>query len=301
MLSELFLYPWMLVLLVIPITAVAWGVRRRGRRIALPYDYHQSTTRTSWPALITIAECLPALLMSIVIVILANPLHRGQPVSKRKLTNIQLLIDCSSSMGNYDEAVGSFHRFVDSRPDDAFGLTYFGGRNLTWVPITTDVSAIKCSAPFMHPQVRPHIFSGTRLGGALLDSRAQFAKRKDGKRVAIAISDGASSDLYNGGYIDIANELNKFGITVYLISVTGSYGVDEAAAQICQVTGGKALEADDDAGISRCFEMIDDLEKAELEKKLPEVKDDFYLVAIIGLATSSLALLSSLGMRYTPW
>ena len=47
----------------------------------------------------------------------------------------------------YDTAMKSLDDFLTYRKGDAFGLTFFGNNTLHWVPLTSDVSAIRCSPP----------------------------------------------------------------------------------------------------------------------------------------------------------
>ena len=73
----------------------------------------------------------------------------------------------------------AINRFVDFRKGDAFGLTFFGNSVLHWVPLTSDVSAIKCATPFMRPERNIPGFGGTEIGKALLACRKVLADRQE--------------------------------------------------------------------------------------------------------------------------
>ena len=72
-------HPLLLLLLVIPVLMIAWVWMRRGREVALPYDFGLPKQGFILRGIINLAECLPALLLAIVIIILAGPQRLGEP------------------------------------------------------------------------------------------------------------------------------------------------------------------------------------------------------------------------------
>src|SRR5437763_1114220 len=93
-----FAYPPVLFLLVVPALIVAWVWRRQGRRVVLPFDHTGLAGGRGWWVLLTVGETVPALVLAVVIVLLAGPQRYGEPQTKRRLTNIELLVDVSGSM-----------------------------------------------------------------------------------------------------------------------------------------------------------------------------------------------------------
>jgi len=192
-----FTYWPILLLLLIPPLLVLWVWRRRGRSVVLPFDHGQQKSGRWLKAILNTAQSLPALLLAVVIVLLAGPQQFSEPKTKRALTNIEFCVDISGSMTapfgegtRYDASMKAIDEFLDFREGDAFGLTFFGNSVLHWVPLTTDTSAIRCSPPFMRPEVAPSWFGGTEIGKALLACKDILTDRQEGDRMIVLVSDG---------------------------------------------------------------------------------------------------------------
>ena len=132
-----------------------WQWKRHGKRVVLPFDHGIQKSGKVWAFFLNLAATLPAILLTIVILILAGPQQTVAPKSQRDVTNIEFCVDVSGSMTasfgegtRYDASMKAINAFLDFREGDAFGLTFFGNNVLHWVPLTTDVSAIRCSPPF---------------------------------------------------------------------------------------------------------------------------------------------------------
>ena len=233
------------------------------------------------------------------------PKRFGAPAAKRALTNIEFCIDISGSMTSpfgdgtrYDAAMRETLRFLDFRKGDAFGLTFFGNNFIHWCPLTTDPSAIRCSLPFMRPEIAPPWFGGTEIAKALIGCKKQLMSREDGDRMILLITDGDSSDLDN--YVEIAQELNKAGVTVFTV-IIGYAQIQDEIVNICRLTGGDAFIADDPNSLLTIFRRIDQMKQAKLEKTLAEPMDNFAPYAWTGLGLALLGTLALWGLRYTPW
>ena len=304
-----FHYPMVLFLLVVPALLLAWQWTRRGRELIVPFDHGGGGSGRIMRGLLGFAEMLPTLLLSLVVVILAGPQQLSEPKTKRILSNIELCVDVSGSMtasfgeGNrYDASMKAIDEFLDYRKGDAFGLTFFGNEVLNWVPLTTDVSAIKCSAPFMNPTNpdRPPSMGGTAIGKALRSCRKQLLQREDGDRMIVLISDGYSYDLNGGVDMEIAKQFNGDRIIVYGIHIGGG----EAPAPIINITsltGGEVFEPGDPEALGRVFQAIDGMAEAQMEKTQAETMDDYVPASIAGLSILGLCLLCLFGLRFTPW
>jgi Ca-activated chloride channel family protein len=306
---DLFLYPWVLLLLIIPVLLLVWtwgGWRRSLQRpLVLPFDHGKAGTGRWWWILVSMAESLPPLILMVGILILAGPKRFGSPEAKRQLTNIEFCIDISGSMTSpfgdatrYDAAMNETLRFLDFRKGDAFGLTFFGNNYIHWCPLTTDPSAIRCSLPFMRPEIAPPWFGGTEIAKALIGCKKQLMTREEGDRMILLITDGDSSDLDN--YVEIAQELNKAGVTVFTV-IIGYAQIQDEIVNICRLTGGDAFIANDPNSLLTIFHRIDQMKQAKLQKTIAEAMDDFVPYAWVGLSLALLATLSLWGLRYTPW
>ena len=117
----------------------------------------------------------------------------------------------------YDASMRAIDEFLSYRKGDAFGLTFFGSSVLHWVPLTNDVSAIRCAPPFMRPENAPLWMAGTEIAKALRACKDVLIKREEGDRMVIMVTDGISFDLLNGNDLVLAEELKKNKIVVYAI------------------------------------------------------------------------------------
>ncbi|MFK7767281.1 MAG: VWA domain-containing protein [Mariniblastus sp.] len=299
--------PWVLWLMMIPLLLLAWIWMRRSHGIPLPLDHSNAGTGVVTRTLINLAESLAPVLLGVVIWILAGPVILGKPIEKRSVTNIQFCVDISGSMtakfgsgSRYDASMKAIDQFLDFRKGDAFGLSFFGNSVLHWCPLTTDVSAIRCSPPFMRPESVPRWFGGTEIGKALLSCRQLLMEQAEGDRMIILVSDGSSSDLSGGNDADIARRCNEQGIKVYAIHIA-DYDVPPEIVTITTQTGGEVFNPGDPEALASVFQKIDAMEKAEVEQTIAEQLDHFGPYTGIGLGFLGLLVLCSYGLRYTPW
>jgi Ca-activated chloride channel family protein len=302
-----FLYPWVLFLLVVPAGLLCWTWRRPGRRLVLPFDHGRPGKGTVWGLLIGLMESVPPLLLAVAVILLAGPQRLGEPRDKRILTNIELCLDVSGSMttpfgdgSRYDTAMKSLDEFVTYRKGDAFGLTFFGNNTLHWCPLTSDVSAIRCSPPFMRPENAPDWLGGTEIGKALRSCAQVLRERQEGDRMILLITDGDSFDLGGGNDKEIARELRADNITVYAV-IIGMEQVQDEIVNITHYTGGDAFLAGDADAMKSIFRRIDQMKPARVEKTIGETRDDFVPWSALGLALAGLGVTSLFGLRYTPW
>jgi Ca-activated chloride channel homolog len=299
--------PFLLILLVLPVWLLVRTWRHRGGGVVLPYD-RGGAKRGWWGfALVSLAESLPALLLAVAILLLAGPQKSEAPRTRRELTNIEFCVDVSGSMTapfgegtRYDAAMQAINEFVEYREGDAFGLTFFGNSYLHWVPLTTDVSAIKCSTPFMNPERYLPGFGGTEIGKALLACEKLLAEREEGDRMIVLVSDGWSADLYGDRSLEIGRELAASGVVVHAIHIAEG-DVPSDIVNITATTGGSIHAAGDPATLEDVFREIDAMQQTELVQLAPDAVDDFEPYCLAGLCLLGLTSLAGLGLRFTPW
>lgn len=309
-----FEYPKVLFLLAVPTLLLAWVWLREGRRVSLPVDHGPPGRGHGWRMLVSFAESAFPLLLAVAVFLAAGPRRLGEPVDKRKMTNIEICVDVSGSMNarfggatRYDGAMEAVNAFTGYRKGDAFGLTFFGNEVLHWCPLTTDVSALTCATPFMRPGQLPPWFGGTAIGKALRACKAVLMNRPEGDRMIVLITDGMSSDLGNGADAEIAEELNAAGITVFAIIVGQDMQFAQGNSRMGSVetitgrTGGQSFTAADPNSLATVFKRIDEMRQTETEKHISNTLDDFHPFCIGGLVLVGLGGIAFLGLRYTPW
>jgi Ca-activated chloride channel family protein len=298
---------WVLVLLIIPAALLVWVWKRKERRLVLPFDHSRAGRGLVLHMLLTLGESLPAVLLAVVIVLLAGPLRLTEPKTKRALTNIELCVDVSGSMTapfgdgtRYDTSMKAINEFLDYRKGDTFGLTFFGNNYLHWVPLTSDVSAIRCAPPFMRPEIAPPWMNGTEIGKALLGCKKVLLERPEGDRMIVMITDGDSYDFGGGNDLVVAKELKDANIVVYSVHVSDQE-VPGEIVNVTQLTGGEVFAPDDAEGLKSVFRRIDQMHQTKLEKTLPESMDFFKPFCVAGLCVLGVFGLAWFGVRYTPW
>lgn len=284
-----------------------WVWKRRGRRIAVPYDGSSARAGRGWWFLLTTTETLLPILAGIVLLILCIPLSSGSPIERRSVSNIQFCVDSSGSMtarfgdGNrYDASMAAINEFLDYREGDAFGLTFFATDVVHWCPLTTDSSAFRCAIPFMKPDQQRAIGGGTRIAMALRSCRKVLNEREEGDKMIILVSDGQSGDLMGGVSEQIAKQFIADDITVYGIHIGGG-GVPEDILTITGGTGGDAFLPGDVEAFQSCFRKIDQMRPAEIEIVESEKIDNFRPWCFTALGVLGVWTLSLFGLRYTPW
>lgn len=310
-----FLYPWVLMLLVIPAALLYWTWLRPGRRVVLPFDHGRPGSGHGWRILISAMESVLPLLLALAIILLAAPQRLGEPKDKRIMTNIELCLDVSGSMmaqfgdgSRYDTAMQALNEFVGYRKGDSFGLTFFADETLQWVPLTSDVSAIRCAPPFMRPEIAPDWVGtwGTDIGKAIRACAKMLRERAtEGERMIVLVSDGEDVEDLVNTHQAITRELLADKITLFAVIIQeknrSNIRDEDEVINIAHRTGGEAFLVGDPEAMKTIFRHIDQMKQARVERTIGETVDDFVLWAIAALALVGVGTLSLFGLRYTPW
>ena len=138
------------------------------------------------------------------------------------------------------------------------------------------------------------------IGVGLRHCLKQLVEREEGDRMILLVSDGESFDLDDGQDEIIAHELKDNGITLFSVHI-GEGSSPDTVASIATITDGASFAAGDEAGLRRVFEKIDQMKSVRMEKTIADVHDHFWPYCLAGLSALGLFVLSSFGLRYTPW
>ncbi len=297
-----------LLALFLPLAVAIWIWRRREARIVLPQDHGRQRRGRGWAGLINVMQTMPTLLLAVAVLLLAGPRQLDVPQEQRVMTNIEFCLDLSGSMNaqfgegtRYDAAMEAISQFVDYREADAFGLTLFANIAVGWIPLTQEPSAFKSAAPFIRPEImQQSIGGGTMIGVALRQCMKHLIERDEGDRMILLVSDGASADLRDGEDEVLARELRDHNIVVYGVHIGGGQ-MPANVASICTITGGSSFSAGDEIGLRNVFQRIDQMQAVQMERTIADMHDWFWPFCIAGLGALGLIVLSSFGLRYTPW
>ena len=302
------MHPWVLVFWLVPVFLLLWESFREGQKVAIPVDYREHTNRFFLGKFLWLSNALPCLLLFIGIAVVAGPQFMGEPEKKREISNIEICLDVSGSMGvdmsdgklRSEAAVESIQYFCKMREGDACGLTIFGGETIRWTPLTRDLSAISLAAPFIDPQRLPPHMGSTRIGLALESCLATLSQVEEGDRLIVLVSDGFSSDLGGGAARQIGQELSEYNVALYAIFI----GDGAAPGQLYEVvsqTQGEVFAVSDTAGLERVFAHIDEMKPAKLKPAGARPIEGFSPFAWSGIALLGVHLLLFLRWRITPW
>jgi Ca-activated chloride channel family protein len=310
-----FAYPELILLLVIPVTLLFWEWVRRGRPLVLPFDGIRQRRGLVLGFLVLSANSLPALLLALAIVFAARPLTYAPPKTERELSNIQIVLDASTSMvfntygpqdgekryTRFDGAMDALETFLSAREGDAFGLTIFSRNFIHWVPLTQDTAAIRMARAFIWPELFPdEIWGHTFIAKALDGAIAPLSQHAEGDRMIILITDGEGEDIGGGREREVIEKLKRHRIVVFAIALNDS-GFSPGLEHIARDTGGQIYKALTPQALRTVFDRIDQMKKVELRSTRPEVIDyfdPFLLPAAILLVAQ---VLVTLGLRFTPW
>ena len=301
-----FSHAWVLLLLALPVVLAWTGIARRPG-IIVPADHMQAADagwRARWTTrILGFFDLVPLALLAAAIVVLAGPQTMQEPRRERSLTNIQICLDVSGSMmgRNHELAQTAVEDFTKAREGDAFGLTMFGVRQIRWMPLTTDLKAIRNALPFADPTRQPSHMGGTAIGAALrFCAKNMVAEASDGDRIIILVSDGMSSDLGGSAPEEIGEELREAGITCYHIHIDESEAPSEVR-DLVERTGGESFASIDSQSLRAIFDHIDRMKPARFAPAGTVPLDRFGPLAAVVLSLAALHAIGLLFARYTPW
>ncbi|HEX6106959.1 MAG TPA: VWA domain-containing protein [Gemmatimonadales bacterium] len=285
-----FARPWLLLLL--PLLALWWYLRRRQSVPAAPYsDVSLPAAVSARRWWVVLPPVFRSLAVAALIIAAAGPRIGGDMVEvKQEGIAIVITIDISSSMLAEDfapsnrlevakqQAVG----FIRGRTADRIGLVAFAGEALTQVPVTLDYPVVEQAV--MELKIGS-LEDGTAIGSGLATAVNRLRRAPDKSKVVLLLTDGEN----NKGLIDprtAAATAAAFGIRVYTIGV-GTIGeapiptgrglggfryellpvrIDEPLLrEIAAKTGGRYFRAKDTEALSRIFRQIDELEKTPIQ------------------------------------
>jgi len=237
-----FQWPWMAVLLIVPLLARFFWKRAANRDD--PAQEGQRTTllhpnlellRASFEAHrpgLPLASRLYPLVMALLWASLVGAMMRPQWLEPHTEVqtpgyDLMLAVDTSHSMEALDFTVqekqvtrmqvvkGVMDRFIEKRTGDRVGLIVFGSQANMLSPLTLDRSAVRQLLTGMMPGIAGQ---GTSLGDAIALGAKKLRDRPEGSRVMVLIADGDNtSGLFPP--IEAATVAARAGVQIYVIGV----------------------------------------------------------------------------------
>ncbi len=313
-----FATPWMLALAPVAIAAAWWMARRRTRgdaRLPLPGAATRLTLRSPW---IAVDRLLPAARAAVLLLLVAA-LARPQAGSRLETVttegvDIVVALDNSRSMlaedfrpkNRLEVAKRTVAEFVAGRPHDRIGLVVFGGLAATRCPLTLDHEMF---VQFLESvEITFPDDNGTAIGMGLATAVNRLRSSEAKSRVVVLVTDGRN----NAGQLGpeaAAEAARALGLKVYAIGVgtegEAPYPVDgplgrqyvripadideELLRSIASATGGEYFRATDPESLRQVFEIIDSMEKTEIESRVRVLYTELFPL-LLGPALLLLAL-----------
>lgn len=309
--------PFFFALLVLLLPYIFWYVLRHKKSqpsLRLPEIAKYRKVARSWRVmLMPVPMVLHMLFFVLLVCILARPQskHSWSDTDVEGI-DIMLAVDVSTSMLTQDfkpnrvEALREIAKqFIDKRPNDNIGLTFFAGEAYTQCPLTNDHAVLVSLYDGADTQMAAKgiLDDGTALGDGIMNAILRLRDSQAKSKVIILLTDGVN----NAGNISplTAAEIAKMqGIRIYTIGI-GRNGMapyplpqggtimlpveidEETMTQISRETGGRYFRAQKNADLSAVYEEIDQMERTKFSvreySRRTEMYEPFALAAAIVL------------------
>ena len=284
---------WLAGLVLIPLAALGMGLLRAKRFGQFTFSLLDGLQQPLAGPLKNFTALLSWMALGALCIAMARPQSSEiiQQPSQNLGVDMMLSLDISASMLAKDlkpnrlEALKDVATdFVSRRNVDRIGLVIYAGEAYSPVPLTTDHS-------LLNEQIRALKYDmldgGTAIGMGLSTAANRLAESTAKSKVIILLTDGEN----NAGLVDPiqAGELcASLGIKVYTIGL-GTNGVasmpvaidpltkeiiyrpqqvtidEELLERIASITGGQYFRATDRESLENIYDLIDSLEKSEIE------------------------------------
>jgi Ca-activated chloride channel family protein len=259
--------------------------------------------------------------LSLLIIALARPqsTNRWEKVTTEGI-DIVMAMDISGSMRAMDfkpnrleaaKIMGA--EFVNSRPDDRFGLVVFAGESFTQCPLTTDMAVV---SNFMNELDFGMVEDGTAIGMGLATAVNRLKDSKTESKVVILLTDGVNNQGEIGP-LTAAELASTYGIRVYTIGI-GTKGMapypvqdifgrtvvqkmaveidEDVLKKIAVLTSGKYFRATDNNKLREIYGEIDAMEKTQLDvKQFSKRKEEYFPLLLLSIIFLGLEVI----LRYT--
>lgn len=175
------------------------------------------------------------------------------------------------------------HRFLRAQGDRAAVISFDTAPHWRY-PLTDDLKQIYRQAMF----ISEGMGGGTNFGevdpGPIDWAYDHFIERgRASARVIILVTDG-EDHIGRSAMSRLQSKLTELNIKLYVIGVGPTLGGRTDLGDLAETTGGKVYRVENAAGLTQCFDSIDELERSPIEIERPGgYRDIFPAFAIMAL------------------
>jgi Ca-activated chloride channel family protein len=287
-----FAYPWMLLLLPVPLLIHWLAPAHHEPRLAVYVPFMRrlarlAGARTAAGTVITRRRRLQlaqiVLAWIAVVIATARPVWLGEPITRElPMRDLLVALDLSGSMETQDFTGSSgeaaqrltaakevLDRFLSRRDGDRVGLVFFGSAAFVQAPFTDDLDVVR--ELLDEAQVRM-LGPRTVLGDAIGMAIPLFERSEVDERVLIALTDGNDTGSLVPP-VRAAEIARDQGVRIFTIAMgdpqaAGEQALDEATLQaVAETTGGGYYHADDRAELETVYAELDRLTPRQVESQ----------------------------------
>ncbi len=314
-------YPWLLLLLPLPLLIQRWLKPRAApiQALRVPFLQRLAVAAGIRPQRQLVQRRLPLqqLLMAVfwcaVVLALVRPVWLGAPLTEQQPTrDLMLAVDISGSMVTEDMRPSSGGRisridalkqllgeFAARRQGDRFGLILFGSAPYLQVPFSRDLALFeRLLQESQVPMAGPKTMLGDAIGLAL----KHFKSSDSDQKLLLLFTDGNDSGSRVAPF-DAAAFARDNNIRIHTIAIghpdtPGEVALDLALLQqLADLTGGQLHQATSHQRLEQLLQQLDRLEPSQLQSHSWRPRQALYHWPL--LAALLLALLIHLWLAWT--
>jgi len=296
-----FTYPWLFVLLPLPLLVYRLAPAHQEPRLAVYVPFMHVLSRLTGGATgpgVAITRRRRLQLLQIVlswlalVVALARPVWLGEAVTRESpMRDMLVALDLSGSMETRDftDAAGEsaqrldaakqvLDSFLSRRDGDRVGLVFFGSAAFVQAPFTDDLQVVR--ELLDEAQVRM-LGPRTVLGDAIGMAIPLFERSEVDERVLIALTDGNDTGSLvppvRAAEIARDHDVRIFTIAMGDPQAAGEQALDEATLRsVAETTGGGYYHAADRAELERVYAELDRLTPRLVESQSFRPQSELY-------------------------
>ena len=283
-------YPWVLVLLLLPIL-IYWllpPIKNRSSALKFPYFKSASKVTNQKPKKASfvktrnwISWIVMYAIWILLVAALSSPQLVGKPEKKIKTArNFLIVADLSFSMANNDWMIDGekvtrwtavkdiMHDFIAKRQSDRMGLVFFGSNAYVQAPFTSDLKTIQTMLEEADVGMAGQM---TNIGKAIVKGMDLFQRDTIQSKVMLLLTDGVDSGTEILP-LDAASLAKKDSTVIYTVGIgdPGNRGSDldeRTLKEIADMTDGKYFRAKDVEALENIYIELDTLEPLEYEEE----------------------------------